>query len=98
MDSVWALFRLVRPLSDKLTRKLRRGFLVVEPRGGRDSDKITLDETVVNVNGGGRFWLYTAADPETNKILHFWLYPSRTIVLTKMSLRELRENHSIEDV
>jgi transposase-like protein len=68
----------------------------LEPRDGRDPDKIALDETVVKVNGE-RFWLYAAVDPETNEILHVRLYPTRTIVVTKMFLRELREKHSVED-
>lgn len=57
---------------------------------------IAIDETVVKLNGE-RFWLYAAVVPETNISLHVRLNTSRTIVLTKMFLRELPEKHSVED-
>lgn len=68
----------------------------LEPRDGRDPDKVALDETVVKVQGE-RFWLYAAVDPETNVILHVSLYPTRTTALTKMFLRELSAKHDVED-
>jgi putative transposase len=68
----------------------------LEPRGGRDPDKIALDETVVKVNGE-QFWLVAAVEPATNVILHVRLYPSRNTALTKMFLRELKEKHTITD-
>ena len=68
----------------------------LEPRCGRDPDKIALDETVVKVNGE-RYWLVAAVDPETNVILHTRLYPTRNTALTKMFLRELQEKHDIDD-
>jgi putative transposase len=67
-----------------------------EPRGGRDPEKIALDETVVNVNGE-QFWLVAPVEPATNVILHLRLYPSRNTALTKMFLRELTEKHAIDD-
>ena len=69
----------------------------LEPHGGRDPEKIALDETVVMVNGGG-FWLVAAVEPDTNVILYARLYPSRNTALTKMFLWELKENHPIDDV
>ena len=66
------------------------------PEAGRAPDQIALDETVVKVNGE-RYWLYMAVDPETNDILHLRLFPSRTTVLTKRFLRELADNHAVED-
>lgn len=68
----------------------------LEPRGGRDPDKIAIDETVVKVNGH-RFWLVAAVNPETNVILHVRLFPSRNTALTKLFLRELEEKHVIDD-
>ena len=68
----------------------------LEPRGGRDSDQIALDETVVKVNGD-RFWLVAAVEPEINVILHVRLYPSRTTALTKMFLRKLQDKYAIDD-
>ena len=44
-----------------------------------------------------RFWLYAAVDPDTNEFLHVRLYPTRTIVLTKQFLTELREKHDVAD-
>lgn len=66
------------------------------PAAGRDPDQIALDETVVKVNGE-RFWLYAAVEPETSVILHVSLYPTRTIVTTKMFLRDLADKHEVED-
>jgi len=43
------------------------------------------------------FWLYAAAEPETNVIRHVNLYPTRTIVTSKMFLRNLGEKHDVED-
>lgn len=68
----------------------------LEPRGGRDPEKIALDQTVVKVNGD-RFWLVAAVEPDTNVILHVRLYPTRNTAVTKMFLRELKEKHAISD-
>ena len=68
----------------------------LEPDSGRNPDTIALDETVVKVNGE-RFWLYAAVEPETNVILHVSLYSTRTIVTTKLFLRDLAEKHEVDD-
>ena len=68
----------------------------LEPEAGRDPDTIALDETVVKVDGE-RFWLYAAVEPETNVILHVSLYSTRTIVTTKLFLRDLAEKHEVGD-
>lgn len=68
----------------------------LEPQDGRDPAKVALDETVIKIDGE-RFWLYGAVEPETNVILHVRLYTTRTIALTKMFLRELRDKHDVED-
>jgi len=68
----------------------------LEPEAGRDPDMIALDETVVKVDGE-RFWLYAAVEPETNVILHVSLYSTRTIVTTKLFLRDLAEKHEVGD-
>jgi transposase-like protein len=68
----------------------------LEPDCGRDPDTIALDETVVKVNGE-RFWLCAAVEPETNVILHLSLYSTRTIVTTKLVLRDLAERHNVDD-
>ena len=38
-----------------------------------------------------------AVDPDTNDNLHFRLYQSRTLVLMKLFLQELSENHAVGD-
>ena len=68
----------------------------LEPQSGRSPDKISLDETVVKVDGK-RHWLFAAVDPESNIILHIGLYTARTSVSTKWFLQELQEKHDIDD-
>jgi transposase-like protein len=54
------------------------------------------DETVITVTGD-RFWLVAAVAPDTNIILYIRLYPSRPTPFRKMFLRELPDNHTIDD-
>ena len=68
----------------------------LEPCGGRDLEKIALDETVVKVNGE-RFLLVAPVELDTNVILHLRLYSSRNTALTKMFLRELKQKHAIDE-
>jgi len=68
----------------------------LQPCSGRVPEKIALDEMVVKIDGG-HHWLFAAVDPETNVILHVGVYTVRTMVATKMFLRELEEKHDIED-
>jgi transposase-like protein len=64
----------------------------LQPAGGANPDYVALDETVSQLNDR-RYWLYAAADPATNRLLHVKLTPTRTMVLTSMFLSELREKH-----
>jgi transposase-like protein len=41
--------------------------------------------------------LYSAVDAETGDILHVRLFPTRTIVVTKLFLRELTDKHEVDD-
>jgi len=68
----------------------------LEPRDGRQPEKIALDETVVKIDGENH-WLFAAVDPETNGILHVGVYTARTAVATQLFLRELEAKHEIED-
>jgi len=68
----------------------------LQPTDGKDPAHLAVDETVIHLNDQ-RFWLYAAVDPETNDFLYVRLFPTRTIVLTKQFLQELREKHSVED-
>ena len=68
----------------------------LQPADGCDPDHVAVDETVIQVNNQ-RFWLYAAVNPATNRLLHVRLYPTRTLVLSKMFLAELREKHLVDD-
>jgi putative transposase len=41
-------------------------------------------------------WLYAAADPETNNLLHLRLFSTTTTALTEIFLRELRQKYDVE--
>ena len=68
----------------------------LQPTSGKSPNHVAVDETVIQLNNQ-RFWLYAAVDPETNEFLHARLFPTRTIVLTKQFLAELREKHDVAD-
>jgi putative transposase len=59
---------------------------------GQNPNHVAIDETVIRINDQ-QFWLYAAADPETNKLLHPWLFTTTTTPLTEIFLRELRQKH-----
>ncbi len=44
-----------------------------------------------------QYWLYAAADPATNELLHLRLFTATTTALTEIFLRELRQKHDVED-
>ncbi len=68
----------------------------LQPTDGKSPNHVAVDETVIQLNDQ-RYWLYAAADPETNEFLHVKLYPTRTIVVTKQFLTELQEKHRVDD-
>ena len=61
----------------------------LQPTSDAAPDHIAVNETVIQVNDERR-WLYAAVDPETNKFLHFRLFPTRATRLTVPFLRELQ--------
>jgi putative transposase len=67
----------------------------LQPDTGQSPNQIALDETVIRINDE-QYWLYAAADPETNHLLHVRLFSTTTTALTEMFLRELREKHDVE--
>jgi len=67
----------------------------LQPEPGRSPNQIALDETVIRINNQ-QFWLYAAADPETNELLHIRLFSTTTTALTEIFLRELRQKHDVE--
>jgi len=67
----------------------------LQPGDGADPDHVAVDETVIQLNDQ-QYWLYAAVDPDTNRLLHVWLYSTRTQALTEMFLSELREKHLVD--
>ena len=67
----------------------------LQPDAGQSPNHVALDETVIRIDGE-QYWLYAAADPETNHLLHVRLFSTTTTALTEMFLRELREKHDVE--
>jgi putative transposase len=67
----------------------------LQAESGRSPNQIALDETVVRINDE-QFWLYAAADPETNELLHIRLFSTTTTALTEVFLHELRQKHDVE--
>jgi transposase-like protein len=68
----------------------------LQPTGGHSPNYVAVDETVIRVNDQ-RYWLFAAVDPDTNRLLHVRLFPTRTQALTEMFLTELREKHLVSD-
>jgi putative transposase len=68
----------------------------LQPTSGKDPNQVAVDETVIRINDQ-QFWLYAAADPETNKLLHLRLFTATTTALTEIFLKELRQKHDVED-
>ena len=68
----------------------------LQPVSGKAPNQITLDETVIRINDQ-QYWLYAAANPETNELLHIRLCSTTTTALTEMFLQELREKHDVEN-
>jgi len=68
----------------------------LQPDAGQNPNHVALDETVIRINDE-QYWLYAAADPKTNHLLHVQLFSTTTTALTEMFLRELREKHDVEN-
>ncbi|WP_434530967.1 IS6 family transposase [Haloarcula sp. NS06] len=67
----------------------------LQPDSGKSPNQIALDETVIRINDQ-QFWLYAAADPQSNELLHVRLFATTTTTLTEIFLRELRQKHDVE--
>ena len=48
----------------------------LQPLDSADPDHVTVDETVIQLNDE-QYWLYAAADPDTTRLLHVKLSPTR---------------------
>jgi putative transposase len=68
----------------------------LQPDAGRRPNHVAVDETVIRLNDE-QYWLYAAVDPDSNKLLHTTLEPTRTNVLAHTFFRELREKHDVDD-
>ena len=68
----------------------------LQPTDGSNPNHAVVDETVIQLNSE-RYWLYGAVDPDTNRLLHVRLYPTRTKAISSMFLSELREKHQVDD-
>ncbi|MDT3434239.1 IS6 family transposase [Haloarcula sp. 1CSR25-25] len=67
----------------------------LQPESGKSPNQVALDETVIRINDQ-QFWLYAAADPQSNELLHVRLFATTTTTLTELFLRELRQKHDVE--
>lgn len=54
----------------------------LQPAEGCSPNHVALDETVIQLNDE-QWWLYAAVDPETNRIRHVRLFPTRSTPVTK---------------
>ncbi|SEG62498.1 DDE domain-containing protein [Halobellus limi] len=67
----------------------------LQPTEGYDPNYVVGDETVIRVNEQ-QYWLFAAVDPDTDRLLHVRLFPTRTQALTEMVLTVLREKHLVD--
>ena len=68
----------------------------LQPTNGNAPNQVAVDETVIRIDNQ-QYWLYAAADPDTNELLHLRLFTVTTTALTEIFLRELRQKHDVED-
>ena len=68
----------------------------LQPTSGKDPDHVAVDETVIQLNDD-QYWLYTAVDPETSKLLYTSLEPTTNTGLAEVFLAELSEKHDVAD-
>jgi len=61
------------------------------------ADRLAVDEKVIRVNGDD-YWLYGAADPETNEILQLRLFPTTTKQTARWFLDELHRRYQLNGV
>jgi transposase-like protein len=68
----------------------------LQPEADRCPDHIAVEEVVIQLNDE-QYWLYAAADPETNESLHTKIEPTITKVLAHSVLTGLSEKHDASD-
>ena len=67
----------------------------LQPTNGNAPNQVAVDETVIRINSQ-QYWL-SAADPDTNELLHLRLFTATTTALPEIFLGELRQKHDVED-
>ena len=67
----------------------------LQPVSGKSPTQVAVDETVSRINNH-QFWLYAAANPQTNELLHLRLFPTTATALTEIFLTELQQKHDVE--
>jgi len=67
----------------------------LQPVSGKAPNQVAVDETMIRINDQ-QFWLYAAANPQTNELLHLRLYSTTKTALTELFLNELLEKHDVE--
>ncbi len=68
----------------------------LQPTDGAEPDHVAVDEIMIQLNDD-RFWLYAAVDPETNRLLHVKLSPTRNQAIIEIFPTELREKHLVDN-
>jgi putative transposase len=68
----------------------------LQPTSSKAPNQVAVDETIIRIDNQ-QYWLYAAADPQTNGLLHLRLFSTTTTALTKIFLRELRQKHDVDD-
>jgi putative transposase len=63
----------------------------LQPSGGKAPNQVAVDETVIRINDQ-QYWLYAAADPHTNDLLHLRLFSTTTTALTEIFFANYNRN------
>jgi len=63
----------------------------LQPVSGKDPNQVAVDETVIRITDQ-QFWLYAAANPQTNEILSLQLFSTTTTVLPKYFSKNFGKN------
>ena len=68
----------------------------LQPESGRNPDHVVVDETVIQLNNE-QYWLYAAADLETNELPYTRLELTTNSVIAHTFFVELREKHDVDN-
>jgi len=68
----------------------------LQPDDDMTPNQVAVDETMIRLNGDW-YWLYISVDPDTNKVLHTMLLPTRNHYAAKDFIRGLIEKHDLDE-